>query len=349
MTRSLLFASIFALVLCAVPTQPFAQQNQQQQQQNTSYPSFNDRDDSSRQSTSIWQYSNKYKGGQGHQRELNQYDEGYREYIRTGVRPDITKPRNTRAEGVPVILPTGSQLIYLVRTGDIKSNEAILRILTPVSIDGCVTVVPPTVKLRKGGNMLAYSIQEGAVALDKKTQYGHFQCDNASRAASADIILNRDELMRDGIKAISLQAANGAMDVYDVTLTPDNITLRSRNADATAFKPFTGSAKRDPLSYDFYPDNLLILYAPFAPAGEDISADIATLARRKGLNESTVLKNGPGLYFIDQAGSLAGSLEFGANAFVGTISVPETFHGPNGPYQQAKAVDVYAKRPGMLD
>lgn len=372
MSRPLLFVSVFALTLCVAPVTLFAQQNRQQQQQNTSYPNFlSERQDRNNSQSSVWQYDKKYKGGKGPghgayiteelvekdgvttvkrtYNSVSQYDPAYRTYLQTGKLPDIDKSGNARkTAGAPPLLPTGSQFIYFVRSGNAKSNEATLRMFTPVSIDGCVNVIPPSVKMRKYGNVLAYSVQEGAVTLDKKTQYGHFQCDSASRAAATDIVLNRDELLRDGIKSISLQAANGAMDVYDINVTPDNITLTSRNP-ATTFKPFTGTARSNPLSYDFYPDNLLILYAPFAPADQDISADIAALAQRKGLAESTILKNGPELYFIDRVGTLAGSLEFGANAYVGSVNAPETYRGPNGPYEQPRAVDIYAKRPGMLD
>ncbi|MGB4106391.1 MAG: hypothetical protein WBK55_01185 [Alphaproteobacteria bacterium] len=325
MTRSLLFASVFALVLCAAPAELFAQQNrsqsQQKQQQNTPYGSYVPNlygQDKEEEKPSTWQYDNKYR------------------------KKFETPGKDTNP------LPTGTQQMYFIRKQDIKSNEAVLRMLTPISIDGCANIVPPAVTMRKGGNMLIFSIEDGAVTLDKKAQYAHFQCNNASHVAFADITLNRDELLRDGIKSMSFQAANGAMDVYDVKVTPDRITLVVRGA-ATAFKPFLGATKSDPLTYDFYPDNLIILHAPSAPAGQDVSGEITALAQRKGLSESAVLKNAPGLYFIDQAGTLAGSLDFGANAFVGTISVPETYQGPDGSYEQAKAVDVYARRPGLLD
>src|SRR5690606_32843218 len=139
----------------------------------------------------------------------------------------------------------------------------------------------------------------------------------------------------------------GVMDIYNIELTHDKISLVPRTS--VAFRPLVSAAKADPLTYHFYPDNVVILYAPSAPRGEDLSAEISSLARSKGLAESSVLKNGPGLYFIDQSGTLAGSLDFNANAYVGTITAQQTFQGPDGPYQQEKPVDVYAKRPGMLD
>jgi hypothetical protein len=323
MSRPLIPALLFALVLAALPAH--AQQNNQQNK-NTPYGSYvqdlygSDNQDND-QKPATWQYDKKYR----------MLGKGPKSNFKTGTNP----------------LPLGMQKIYLVRTEGLKNNEAALRMMTPISMDGCINVAPPVIKMRKSANMLILNIEDGVVSVNKKPQYGHFQCDNRSHMASADLILNRDELIQDNIRSLSFQASNGAMDVYDVKVTPDRLTLVPRSA--VAFVPYSTGTKVDPLVYDFYPDNLVILYASSAPAGSDLSAQITTLAQSKGLVESTALKNGRGLYFIDQSGALAGTLAFDANAFIGTVSVEETYHGPNGPYQQARAVDVYAKRPGTLD
>lgn len=325
MSRPLLPALLFALALAALPAH--AQQNSQQQQnKNTPYGSYvqdlygSDSQDND-QKPATWQYDKKYRMlGKGPVRQ-----------IQTGTNP----------------LPLGMQQIYLVRTENLKNNEAALRMMTPISMDGCINVAPPVIKMRKSSNMLILNIEDGVVSVNKKPQYGQFQCNNGSHTASADLILNRDELIEDNIRSLSFQASNGAMDVYDVKVTPDRLALVPRST--VAFVPYSASTKPDPLVYDFYPDNLIILYAPSAPEGADLSGQITTLAQSKGLVESTVLKNGRGLYFIDQAGTLANTLAFDGNAFIGTIGVEETYQGPDGPYKQARAVDVYAKRPGMLD
>lgn len=326
-SRPLLPACLFALVLAVLPASVHAQQNNQQQQnKDTPYGSYvqdlygSDSQDND-QKPATWQYDQKYR----------MLGKGPKSTVKKGTNP----------------LPLGMQQMVLVRKEGLKNNEAALRMMTPLSIDGCVNVAPPAIKMHKSGNMMIFNIEDGVVSLDKKAQYGHFQCDNSSHIASADFILNRDELMQDNIRSLSFQASNGAMDVYDVNVTPEKLTLVPRSAKA--FVPYVGGTKLDPLAYDFYPDNLVILYAPSAPAGADLSGQITTLAQGKGLVESTVLKNSRGHYFIDRAGTLAGTLAFDANAFVGTIGVEETYQGPDGPYQQARAVDVYAKRPGMLD
>jgi hypothetical protein len=323
MSRPLIPALLFALILAALPAH--AQQNNQQNK-NTPYGSYvqdlygSDNQDND-QKPATWQYDKKYR----------MLGKGPKSNFKTGTNP----------------LPLGMQKIYLVRTEGLKNNEAALRMMTPISMDGCINVAPPVIKMRKSANMLILNIEDGVVSVNKKPQYGHFQCDNRSHIASADLVLNRDELIQDNIRSLSFQASNGAMDVYDVKVTPDRLTLVPRSA--VAFVPYSTGTKVDPLVYDFYPDNLVILYASSAPAGSDLSAQITTLAQSKGLVESTALKNGRGLYFIDQSGALAGTLAFDANAFIGTVSVEETYHGPHGPYQQARAVDVYAKRPGTLD
>ncbi|MCE7887837.1 MAG: hypothetical protein DYH13_10105 [Alphaproteobacteria bacterium PRO2] len=323
MSRPLLPALLFALVLAALPAH--AQQNNQQNK-NTPYGSYvqdlyGSGNQDNDQKPATWQYDKKYR----------MLGKGPAHNFKTGTNP----------------LPLGMQQIYLVRKEGLKNNEAALRMMTPVSLGGCINVAPPVIKMRKSANMLILNIEDGVISVNKKPQYGHFQCDSGSHTASADLILNRDELIQDNIRSLSFQASNGAMDVYDVKVTPDRLTLVPRST--VAFVPYAASTKLDPLVYDFYPDNLVILYASSAPEGADLSAQITTLAQSKGLVESTVLKNGRGLYFIDRTGALAGTLAFDANAFIGTVRVEETYQGPDGPYQQARAVDVYAKRPGTLD
>lgn len=322
MSRPLIPALLFALILAAVPA--YAQEQKgstiNSYRKNFLYGPTQSPDSDSK--PAIWQYDPKFRNlGKGKQ---------------TSTHKPGTNP-----------LPLGMQKIILVRKEGLKNNEAALRMMTPISIDGCANVVPPAITMRKSSNMMIFSIADGVVSVNKTTQYGHFQCDSGSHVASSDFILNRDELIRDNIRSLSFQASNGAMDVYDVKVTPERLSLIPRSAKA--FVPLTGGVKLDPLVYDFFPENLVILYAPSAPPGADLSAQITTLAQRKGLVESTVLKNSRGLYFIDRGGSLASTLGFEANAFIGTVGVEETYQGPDGPYQQARAIDVYAKRPGMLD
>jgi hypothetical protein len=323
MSRPLIPALLFALVLAALPAH--AQQNNQQNK-NTPYGSYvqdlygSDNQDND-QKPATWQYDKKYR----------MLGKGPKSNFKTGTNP----------------LPLGMQKIYLVRTEGLKNNEAALRMMTPISMDGCINVAPPVIKMRKSANMLILNIEDGVVSVNKKPQYGHFQCDNRSHMASADLILNRDELIQDNIRSLSFQASNGAMDVYDVKVTPDRLALVPRST--VAFVPYSTSTKVDPLVYDFYPDNLVILYASSALQGLIFLRKSPRSPRAKALSKARLLKNGRGLYFIDRAGTLAGTLAFDANAFIGTVKVEETYHGPNGPYQQARAVDVYAKRPGTLD
>lgn len=319
----------------------------------------------------FWQYDPIYRGGGKHgyggyitnettqegnttikkrtYHPVSQYDPIYRQYLQTGkLPPHITQTTEDDVlPGPEMLLPNGTQYIYFTRNAETKNNEAVLRMTTPVAIDGCADIVPPAVSLRKSGNMMLFKIEDGAVALDKTKQYYHFQCDNRSSTAYADITLNRDELAGGKVKALTFQSQNGVMDIYNIEMKPDRIELVPKTS--TAFRPLAGLPKGSPLAYNFYPDNTIILFAPSAPRGEDLSAEIATFAQSKGLVESPVLKSGSGHYFIDQGGTLAGSLDFNANAFVGTVNARETFAGPNGLYQREKPVDVYAKRPGQLD
>jgi hypothetical protein len=313
-------------------------------------------------SQKVWQYNKKYKtqGGLGHgayitQETVNEGGKSKKKLTYNAVSqydPVLKAYMVHKNNGLPLtagempqsLLPTGEQFVYFVRTPDEKSNEAILRLVTPVSVSGCMNMIPPTVAMRQGAGMLAFKIQSGDVALDKSVRYAHYQCHQGSNVAFADIKLNRDELMRKKIKALTFQSEGGGMDTYNIEWSGDKLTLLPKTA--FAFKPFEGSGRADPLSHYFYPDNAIVLYAPAAAKDADLEGPIENLAMSKGLTRASV----PGAdYFIDQQKILSGSLAFGSSAYVGTINAREKFQGPNGPYDQEKPLDIYARRPGMLD
>ncbi len=319
MSRPILFALLPAFFLTAVflPVKSYAQTEDGQ----SSYGDFlyggdEEGDEEKEKEKFIWQYDTKYKKG-------------------------------PTTKGMQDILPQGQQYLYFVRKEGIKSNEAVLRLVTPLSISGCANVFPPRVTVRRGGSMLAFKLERGEVALDRSPSYGHFQCHQGSGTASTDIVLNRDELISGHVKTITFQSDASGMDTYEVELSGNTLTLYPKTS--MAFKPFTGAERADPLSYNFYPDTMVVLTAPGAPKGADISEEVARLAQSKGLTQASGLKTSSDLYFNDQSGLLAGSLAFGATAYVGKITAAETFQGANGPYQHEKQVDVYARRPGFAD
>lgn len=264
----------------------------------------------------VWQYSKRYK-------------------------KDFTEKTNS-------LLSSSEQYLYFVRPPGIPANQAVLRLASPLSIHGCVDIIPPKVTMRTNGPVMNIKIQSGDLALDKSVRYAHYQCPQGSNNASADIVLNRDELMRENIKTLTFQTEGGAMDSYNLELSGNRLTLIPKTS--YIFKPLANSTKTDPLSYTFYPDNTLILYAPGTPKNMDISDQIIGLAQSKGMVESAGgLKTGSSGYFIDQPGTLTTSLAPEANAFVGNVTVEQTFQGPSGPYIQSNEIPVYARRPGFLD
>jgi hypothetical protein len=296
--------------------------------------------------TTIGQYGQDFLYGQSDEekqkeekgQQIWQYDSKYHH-----------KPDTGEDAGPPPLLPQGEQFLYFIRTADTKNNEAILRLSTPASISGCVDVVPPRITLRRSAGTMAFKVEEGALALEKNVRYAHYQCNQNSHSASADITLNRDELLENNIKTLTFQSGSGAMDTYEVELSGNRLSLIPKTS--YSFKPFEGSTKADPLTYYFYPDNIVVLYVPGADKKADLSKEIISLAQAKGLSPASYapLNNGHAVYFTDQQGTLSSSLAFDANAFVGTVKEPQTFQGPNGAYEQDKGVDVYAKRPGTLD
>ncbi len=319
---ALLLPALLAIAAAFFPARLHAQsQEDQQAYPYGDYSSLLGGGEEEEKKPKVWQYSNKYKS-------------------------------KTRNSGVASgLLPEGQYHMYFVRTADTKSNEAVLRIVTPVSLNGCARVLPPKISARRDGARMSLKIENPAVILDKSARYAHYQCPQSANSTSADITLNRDELIENNIKTLTFQSLGGTSDSYILDVTDTELRLEPKTS--FAFKPFLGSGKADPLSYNFYPDNMVVLHAPAAPESEDLGDKIAALARSKGLRPVSSpghsSKNGESFYFIDDPGTLAGSLTFDSSTRIGTVKGEETFQGADGPYQREKQVDVYAKRPGLLD
>jgi hypothetical protein len=276
---------------------------------------------------------------------INQYDERY-------------KKQNNPIETNNSLLPTANYLVRFVRTADSKPGQAVLRLISPVVINGCAKIAQPGVTIQQNGQLMMITVGEAMVNIDRSIRYAHFQCDQSGQTARADIILDHPQMLADEVTSILLQAGP-LTDYFDVAATADTLTLKPRST--RAFKPFFKPGTSEPLMYQAYPDNLVLLEAPSAKANDNIAAAVDRLARGKGLQNGDALpqglKNnqnnsghtGQKYYFIDTTGQYAKNIAFGTSAFFDTLTISETLRGPQGPYETPKALDVYVKRPGEFD
>ncbi len=280
---------------------------------------------------------------------VNQYSKKYKNPPKAAApAPDSEEPQQQS------LLPRGVMYMYFVRTGEERPGDATLRMLYPMSVTGCMNVLQPIVTGRRVGTSMLYKFQDADIALDRTARYAQFDCKNVSGYASTDLTLNRLGYRNNGIKQIVFEGDYGS-DTYLVEVSETKISLLPKTM--RSFKPFDTSGKADPLAYNFYPDNTVVLAAPAAKPDAPVAEALQAFADAHGLVDLKIdypelalpLKNGASAYFIDQKGEIGGVLEAGKSVKVGDIVIPVDYTGPEGTYQRDRNYPVFARKPGFLD
>lgn len=287
-----------------------------------------------------------------------------------GATTASTQPKALEISDAPYLLPLYGYSIYFVHKDGLAPNEAALRITFPLSVTGCFNLIPPEATSKIVGPRIEIAISDPIIKKDEQPQYGHNTCKNNNAAIIADAVVNRDEMIAAGVKSFAIKSAIGA-ERYDALVDKDKIMLFTKykdpvtNADKRIdwhdnkmlFPPYKGMKTKTPLTYWFYPEGTVILSVPQAKPKQDFSAEIIKAGQARGLVRLETFikdfKNPSGdknkIYFVDQLGSLAGTLERQRAESFGAITVSETFYGPDGPYERPKQLEIMAKIPGLME
>ena len=249
-------------------------------------------------------------------------------------------------------IPPGVYSLFLITPDAADPDTVILRLTSNTSVTGCANVTPPTVKQTVKGPNLWLEITDSAVEIDRSVRYAHFQCNTGRQYAGTDIVLNRTQLLADGISKIALRSPLGT-DFYDVEIGDHSIHLSPKSQKY--FKPLYASNRPDPLTYWFYPTNTVVLSVLDEP--QNLNEAITDFAQGLGLVplESMIpdfmprLPTANTLYFTAPDDARITLPDAGQNLTLGQIEAPRTFYGSGGTYQKPTQVAVFARRPGLED
>lgn len=243
------------------------------------------------------------------------------------------------------ILPNYLYNIHFLRIPGERPTQTVLRIITPVAITGCLTMKNPTVKIQSYGQTMQLTLGETGIHLDRSVRYAHYQCDMHYKYAYVDVPLDRDQLIENGTKKITMKSAIGHLADIDLDVNEQRMTATVKNGG-------------DILTHWFYPENTVVLIAPMAKMDETTRADITEAAKAHGLvplsdriasfDTDAYSKNA--LFFVDRSDNLSKKIDAaGKPVIFDTISVPDTYSGPNGSYTQPANIDVFARLPGLYE
>jgi hypothetical protein len=270
---------------------------------------------------------------------FNPYDKKYR------PRPQVQTSGRRALVGEADLKP------HILRPTGLRESDMILRLSAGKTVTGCLHKDNQAVEITRENEVMKIKVTGGAMAPDEKTvRYSQYQCDVKTGVSAADIPLNRDDLLADQIKTISLQSENGSpLVTLKLDITPEKITFTEDKGLSRSKEKLFEQV------FWFYPKGTRVLYTTAQDKSETTMAMMRTLARSNGLTpleevlpgfSSESHKHGK-IYVVDAQARYEGADE--TAILLGEIDMAETFFGPQGPYERLIKKPVYLKNPGLYE
>lgn len=144
-------------------------------------------------------------------------------------------------EGVNLLMP-GAYQVSLLPGAD---GQAVLRLFSPVTLSGCVTIKAPEVKTKHYGPNLSFEIGQPDITIMPKKRYAHYECPTGPHYTQVDLPLDTRQLGTQGIRQITLKSS-GPGDIFDVQMDRGQLSLVPRTVHT--FRPRAGQAGVNPLA-----------------------------------------------------------------------------------------------------
>jgi len=250
-------------------------------------------------------------------------------------------------------------VIALIRKPGLADDQFVLRITDSHPRSGCAKVSDYGYSAEYKDVYLDIAIGPMTIDLRDQPQYAHFECGKQTKMPTADIVINKSDLMQNQVQKIRLH--NGPdTNYYTVTFNDDMVKILpdSTSVSRTRFKPQQIPHKKTSLVYWFYPAGTMIMWVPGMNADDDNMKKLQDFAAAKGLVPLRTIMPGfespttkPGLmYFVDTAGHYSEDdpdLHHGKP--IGAITTEKMIYGLERDEIELDELAVYAKLPGMYD
>lgn len=250
--------------------------------------------------------------------------------------------------------------ISLVRKPGLTENQFALRIASPFLVNGCMKLSNFGYMAEFKDGYLDISIEDMTVDMRDQPQYAHYECSQKAQMPMADIVLNRDDLVKNQTQVIRMH--NGSdTNYYNITLTDDNVMILPDESYGGMIKRFIPQAlpgRKTTLTYWFYPVGTILLWVPGMDDTQKSVEALRAFAKEKGLApletvmpafESPMTK-AEYQYFIDTDGTFDDNQdELVDGMAIGDVSFEKTVYGLEKDETVLDKKTVYAKRPGMYE
>lgn len=249
--------------------------------------------------------------------------------------------------------PTSIQ-ISLARLPGMGPDEFAIRLTSPDTVVGCFAISD----LYYAGffKEIYADIYLNGYEMDLRGQPNapHYNCDLGYKNATAWVKMNRNDLIANGIKQYRIW--NGPFaNYYTIDMAKNKITLRaSQQMGPVKFTPHS-TGTYDPLTFWFYPQNTVLLYAPQARPDDDFEDKIRAFAEEKGMvpldavypEFNSPLATGGFYYYVDRQNVIASTPGIESGLRLGAITIQKTVYGLKGDETAAQEMKIFARSPGM--
>ena len=240
--------------------------------------------------------------------------------------------------------------IAVVRAPAYADGDFTIRLTSPSSVTGCLSIEKPEIEIVDAGAVLYMTLKGGTVELNRDKRYGQYGCDKNMGPNYAEVTLNKNKLEENGTYKIDLKGEEAGR-IYDIKIETDenSVTL-------TAQMSVNGTNINEEkiIQHWFLPDNTIILSSNNMTRNAEIKDKVKQVAEKRGftpLEEIYESFKGPDdkLYYVDTKNSLKDTLGDTTPAIMGNIGMPEMHQGSKGAFTRKKVQAVYAKRPSIFE
>ncbi len=240
-------------------------------------------------------------------------------------------------------------------------SDFVIRLANPGQYSGCAIMVDGSYETEfknEGAKIIGTEME---LELLGKPRYSNHDCVAKENISFLDIPMNRDQLIQDGVNAITIETNYGNYGTYELIVSKEKIDIivpyaPQRPGENQAISPNKQALNKDyTLRFWFFPKNAVLLSTPHAKLGVDVREHLHDFAKKRGLvpleevfaeYKSPYHANHYAI-FTDPNGLVTNQLGNKDSTVMGTINVTRKAFDINGPKEQVKTIEVRASYPNI--
>lgn len=240
-----------------------------------------------------------------------------------------------------------SYTIEFFNNPSVSTKKFTMRLVSYGEVSGCAHLSSAKVDTKTINGTVKINAKDSEIRVNKKApRYTPYDCEVKHLKSFLDVELDRNELIDNKIKHISLESKKyGEFNTMDVDINRQRIELSNQAGDSTFLTTFW-----------FFPRNSVILHTPSAKIGLNTQDLIREFGEKHGMISMEDRYKGFELpyhashyvFFSDANRAFFGDkvTEVGQNVKVGEVTAQRTVYTAQGPVEEDYTLDVYASLPG---